>query len=111
MFTANVILDVIKKQHFGLAKLIINGRTYIDDTYSDKSQLKSDILYALTQSYYDYTLSHSNQKAGENIEKLNIVEENIEKSLINNNIGIDMFTKCVKGILESELPMEVVING
>ena len=110
MFTANVLLKVIEKQRTGMAQLSINGKTYIDNTYRDVTKLKSDILYALTQSYYDYTLSYSKQDAGANIETLNIVEEKILNNLINDTMDIDLFTQCIKGVLESELPMEILIK-
>lgn len=111
MFTANVLLNVIEKQRTGMATLSINGKTYIDNTYRDVTKLQSDILYALTQSYYDYTLSYSKQDAGANIETLNIVEEKIEQNLINDELEVEMFTKCVKGVLESELPIEINLQG
>lgn len=110
MFTANVLLKVIEKQRTGLAQLSINGKTYINSSYRDITKLQSDILLAITDSFYEYTLINDRHEAGESIEKLNIVEEKITKNLINDCMEIDIFTQCVKGVLESELPMEIYIK-
>ena len=110
MFTANVLLKVIEKQRTGLAQLSINGKTYINNSYRDVTKLQSDILLALTDSFYEYTLINDRHEAGKSIEKLNIVEEKISSNLINDTMDIDLFTQCIKGVLESELPMEILIK-
>lgn len=110
MFTANVLLKVIEKQRTGLAQLSINGKTYINSSYRDVTKLQSDILLALTDSFYEYTLINDRHEAGESIEKLNIVEEKISNNLINDTMDVDLFTQCIKGVLESELPMEILIK-